>query len=121
LRAPIDGVVVERNVHKDEMVTDNIVNLFQIADLSRLLVIANCPADLLPSLQALPRDERTCSVRTVGPQPIAELLGIIDEIGSVIDPKLHTAVVKVHVDNAGTWIRAGQYVTVVVKIPLKER
>ena len=45
LRAPFDGVVVERNVHVDEMVVDNTVNLFQIADVSRLLVIANCPED----------------------------------------------------------------------------
>ena len=45
LRAPFDGVVVERNLHVDEMVVDNTVNLFQIADVSRLLVIANCPED----------------------------------------------------------------------------
>ena len=45
LRAPFDGVIVERNVHMDEMVVDNTVNLFQIADVSRLLVIANCPED----------------------------------------------------------------------------
>ena len=50
LRAPFDGVIVERNVHKDEMVVDNTVNLFQIADVNRLLVIANCPEDLLPTL-----------------------------------------------------------------------
>ena len=53
LRAPFDGVVVERNVHVDEMVVDNTVNLFQIADVSRLLVIANCPEDALPTLEAL--------------------------------------------------------------------
>ncbi len=66
LRAPFDGTVIERNVHKDEMVVDNTVNLFQIADLSTLMVIANCPADLLPSLQALRGNERRWSVRTVG-------------------------------------------------------
>ena len=49
----IDGVVIEHNVHKDEMVVDNTVNLFQIADVSRLLVIANCPEDQLPTLEAL--------------------------------------------------------------------
>ena len=51
LRVPFDGVVVERNVHVDEMVVDNTVNLFQIADVSRLLVVANCPEDDLPALR----------------------------------------------------------------------
>jgi membrane fusion protein, heavy metal efflux system len=120
LRAPIDGVVVERNVAVNEMVVDNTVNLFQIADVSRLLVIANCPADLLPSLQALTSKERKWSVRTVGAQVAWELPGTIDEIGHLIDPKQHTAVIKGHVDNPpGKRIRAGQYVTVTVKIPLK--
>jgi hypothetical protein len=42
LRAPFDGVVVERSVHFDEVVTDNTRNLFQIADTNRLLVTVNC-------------------------------------------------------------------------------
>ena len=36
LRAPFDGIIVERNVHVDEMVLDQTVNLFHIADVSRL-------------------------------------------------------------------------------------
>jgi RNA polymerase sigma factor (sigma-70 family) len=43
LRSPIDGVVVECSLRKGEMVVDNTVNLFQIADVSRLRVVANCP------------------------------------------------------------------------------
>ena len=66
LRTPIDGVVIEYNVHKGEMVVDNTVNLFQIADVSRLLVKANCPEDQLPTLEALDRSERRWTVRTVG-------------------------------------------------------
>ena len=66
LRAAFDGVVVERNVHMGEMVVDNTVNLFQIADVSRLLVIANCPEDALPILEALDGSERRWTVRTVG-------------------------------------------------------
>ena len=55
LRAPFDGIIVERNVHMDEMVVDNTVNLFQIADVSRLLVIASCPEEALPILERSPR------------------------------------------------------------------
>jgi cobalt-zinc-cadmium efflux system membrane fusion protein len=117
LRAPFDGVVVERNVHADEMVVDNTVNLFQVADVSRLLVIANCPEDALPALEGLHSTERRWTVRTVGAASAAGLPGTIDEIGYVIDPNQHTAVIKGYVDNPGKRIRAGQYVTATVNLP----
>jgi cobalt-zinc-cadmium efflux system membrane fusion protein len=117
LRAPFDGVVVERNLHVDEMVVDNTVNLFQIADVSRLLVVASCPEDELPTLEALRRGERRWTVRTVGAASGTGLPGTIDEIGYVIDPNQHTAVIKGYVDNPGRKIRAGQFVTATVNIP----
>ena len=117
LRAPLGGVIVERNVHEGEMVVDNTVNLFQIADVSRLLVIASCPEDALPSLEALSSGQRRWSVRTVGAGSAAGLSGTIDEIGYVIDPNQHTAVIKGYVDNPGKHIRGGQYVTATVNIP----
>ena len=52
LRAPFDGVIVERNLHIGEMIIDQTVNLFQIADVSRMLVIANAPEDQLPVLRS---------------------------------------------------------------------
>jgi cobalt-zinc-cadmium efflux system membrane fusion protein len=117
LRAPFDGVIVERNLHVDEMVVDNTVNLFQIADVNRLLVIASCPEDQLPALEALDRDERRWTIHTVGTDTEAGLPGSIDEIGYLIDPNQHTAVIKGYVDNPGRRIRAGQYVTASVAIP----
>ena len=68
LRAPYDGIIVERNIVPHEMVVDNTVNLFQIAQVHRLLVIANAPEDELPNLNALTFDQRKWSVRTVGPR-----------------------------------------------------
>lgn len=117
LRAPFDGVVVERNLHADEMVVDNTVNLFQIADVSRLLVVANCPEDDLPALEALDHNQRKWTVRTVGTGSAAGLGGTIEEISYLIDPNQHTAVVKGYVDNPGKHIRGGQYVTATVEIP----
>jgi cobalt-zinc-cadmium efflux system membrane fusion protein len=117
LRAPFDGVIVERNLHVDEMVVDNTVNLFQIADVNRLLVVASCPEDELPTLEALGHGERRWSVRTVGAASATGLSGSIDEIGYVIDPNQHTAVIKGYVDNPGERIRAGQFVTATVNIP----
>jgi cobalt-zinc-cadmium efflux system membrane fusion protein len=117
LRAPFDGVVVERNLSVDEMVVDNTVNLFQIADVNRLLVLANCPEDSLPTLEALSQNQRRWTVQTVGANSAAGLPGTIDEIGYVIDPNQHTAIIKGYVDNPGRHIRAGQYVTATVQIP----
>src|SRR5262249_10745549 len=77
-RPPFDGIVVERNLHVDEMVVVNTVNLFQIADVSRLLVIANAPEDELPTLEAL--NERRWTIRTVGAASGTGLPGTIDEI-----------------------------------------
>jgi cobalt-zinc-cadmium efflux system membrane fusion protein len=120
LRAPLDGIVVECNVRKDEMVVDNTVNLFQVADVSRLLIIASCPEDSLPALEALHGNERQWSVRTVGAGSDSGLPGTIDEIGYIIDPNQHTAIIKGYVDNPGKQIRAGQYVSATVKIPPPE-
>jgi cobalt-zinc-cadmium efflux system membrane fusion protein len=117
LRAPFDGVIVERNVHVGEMVVDNTVNLFQISDVNRLLVVANCPEDELPTLEALRGNERRWTIQTVGARSAEGLSGTIDEIGYVIDPNQHTAVIKGYVDNPARRIRAGQYVTATINIP----
>ena len=117
LRSPIDGVVIEYNVTKDEMVVDNTVNLFQIADMHRLLVKAHCPEDQLPALEALDPNHRKWTVQTVGAASPAGLSGTIDEISYIIDPNQHTAVIKGYVENPGKHIRAGQYVTATVNIP----
>jgi cobalt-zinc-cadmium efflux system membrane fusion protein len=117
LRADLDGVVVERTVHVGEMVVDNTVNLFQIADVDRLLVIASCPEEALPALESLHGGERRWTVQTVGAASASGLRGSIDEIGYVIDPNQHTAVIKGYVENPGRRIRAGQYVTATVNIP----
>jgi cobalt-zinc-cadmium efflux system membrane fusion protein len=117
LRAPFDGIIVERNLHMDEMVVDNTVNLFQIADVSRLLVIANAPEDDLPTVEALYGNHRRWTVQTAGAAADNGVPGTIDEIGYLIDPNQHTAVIKGYVDNPGQRLRAGQYVTATVRIP----
>jgi cobalt-zinc-cadmium efflux system membrane fusion protein len=125
LRAPFDGIIVERNVTLHEMVVDNTVNLFQIAQVNRLLVIANAPEDELPTLNALmnnPRREGPVrwSVRTVGPVPVTGLKGPVEEIGYLIDPNQHTAIIKGYIDNPNEQIRAGQFVSCTIQIPPPE-
>jgi cobalt-zinc-cadmium efflux system membrane fusion protein len=114
LVAPRDGTIVERNVSVGEYVADNTINLFTIAEVDRLLVIANPPEDQLPALLALRRDEMRWTLQTVGVPPIE---GPIEELGYIIDSTQHTAVVKGYIDNPDGKLRAGQYVTAVVNLP----
>jgi cobalt-zinc-cadmium efflux system membrane fusion protein len=117
LRAPFDGIIVERNVTVHEIVQDPTTNLFQIAQVNRLLVIANVPEDELPTLNALTLEERAWSVRTVGAGSAAGLKGPVEEIGYLIDPHQHTAVIKGYIDNPNEQIRAGQFVSCTIQIP----
>jgi membrane fusion protein, heavy metal efflux system len=125
LRAPFDGLIVERNVTLHEIVVDNTVNVFQVAQVKRLLVIANAPEDELPTLNALMNNPKRdgpvqWSVRTVGPVPVTGLKGPIEEIGYLIDPNQHTAVIKGYIDNPNEQIRAGQFVSCTMQIPPPE-
>jgi cobalt-zinc-cadmium efflux system membrane fusion protein len=117
LRAPEDGIVVERNLAQHEMVVDNTVNLFQIAKVDRLTVLVNVPEDDLPALQALQGKQREWTVSTVGTAVAKGVTGPITEIGYLIDPSQHTAVIKGYIDNPRGLIRAGQFVTATVKLP----
>ncbi len=122
IKSPINGVVIERNVNKFEIVVDNTVNLFQIADVDRLLVRADAPEDELPRLRELHRrGVLNWSVRTAGAPVGTGLVGPVDEIGYLIDPNTHTAVLKGFIQNDGGALRAGQYVTASVELPREEK
>jgi membrane fusion protein, heavy metal efflux system len=117
IKAPADGVVIERNLALHEIVVDNTTNLFQIADVDKMFVTANCPEDDLPRLEAL-RDYYhgliPWTVKTVGspPQP-----GFIDDVSYLIDPSQHTAVVKGYITNKLGHIRGGQFIKATVEQP----
>jgi cobalt-zinc-cadmium efflux system membrane fusion protein len=118
--APDSGTIVERNVALHEMVVDNTVNLFQIAQVERLTVIANIPEDDLPILQGLDAMHRRWTVKPAGaPEKNGklEISGLIEEIGYIIDPNQHTAIIKGTIANPGGKLRAGQFVTVTITIP----
>jgi membrane fusion protein, heavy metal efflux system len=124
LIAPRDGTIVERNIGVGEYVADNTINLFTIADISRMQVMVNPPEDVLPKLLSLKPHELRWTLRTIG---VENLEGRIDEIGYILDPNQHTAVVKGHIDNprpkgnpgAMPLLRAGQFVTASVVLPVE--
>jgi cobalt-zinc-cadmium efflux system membrane fusion protein len=116
LRTPDDGVVIERNVSKGETVVDNTINLFTLAKVDQLAVVANCPEDDLPEFYRLPEDQKKWTVQTVGASSARGVEGTIDEVGWLIDPNQHTAVIKGYIPNSGGKIRAGQFVSATVQL-----
>ncbi len=116
LKAPEDGYIIEQNVALHETVVDNTTNLFQIAKVDPLIVLAAVPEDDLPALQELKDQTHNhigWTVETVG---TGLMEGFVDDIGYLIDPNQHTAVVRGHIPNPNGLLRAGQFVTATVKL-----
>jgi len=117
IKAPADGVLIERNLTLNEIVVDNTTILFQISDLGKLFITANCPEDDLPLLQALQESSHGLipwTVRTVGSPPLS---GFIDDVSYLIDPMQHTAVVKGYIQNEQAKLRGGQFIKATVELP----
>ena len=114
--APLDGTVIERNVALGDLVDTNI-DLFKIADLSRLRVVAHAYEEDLPSLDALKDDHRAWSVAVGSGPDAATRPGRFDQVGCIIDPNQHTAMVMGWVDNPDGRLRVGQFVTVHLEVP----
>lgn len=120
VRSPCNGVIVEQNVSKGEIIVDSTINIFTIAQVERLAVFANLPESDLPLVQSLNQSERkwkVSTIRTNGGEPIE---GKIDEIGYIIDPNQHTAIIKGYIDNPGKEIRAGQFIRATIHLPPPE-
>ncbi len=116
VRAPLTGVVLERNVTLGDLV-DTTLDMFKIADLSRLRVVAHAYEEDLPALDALPDEQRAWQVR-VGPNPASDYReGEFEHVGYLIDPNQHTALVMGWVNNPKGRLRAGQFVTTVIELP----
>jgi membrane fusion protein, heavy metal efflux system len=116
LKAPVDGFIIEQNVALHETVVDNTTNLMQIAKVDEMIVLASVPEDDLPALHELKvqtKNRMEWSVQTVGVPPIS---GYVDDIGYLIDPNQHTAVVRGHIPNPNGVLRAGQFVNATVEL-----
>jgi cobalt-zinc-cadmium efflux system membrane fusion protein len=114
LLAPRDGTLVERNIGVGEYVADNTINLFTIADVDTLQVTAYPPEEALPTLLALKGPDKKWTLQTVGIPPTEDLF---NDVGYLIDPNQHTAIVKGYIDNPSRQLRAGQYVSATIPMP----
>jgi cobalt-zinc-cadmium efflux system membrane fusion protein len=114
VRAPMDGVILEKNVNVGDLVDTSTV-LFKIGDLSRLTVWVQIYEEDLPALQILPRPIPW--VIRLPSQPNRTYAGTLEQIGELIDPNQHTALLSGQVENSRGELRIGQYVTATIELP----
>lgn len=107
VRAPFDGVVVEKHLALGEVVNET-TNAFTLSDLSRVWVTFGVsPKDL--------NQVRVGKTVTVSATELnAEVTGIVAYVGSLLGEQTRTATVRVTLENPqGAW-RPGLFVTVKV-------
>lgn len=118
VRAPIAATIVEKNVAVGDFVTtDASADMFKIADLSRLDVMANVYEEDLPELEKLPKDQRRWTIYLRTDPQAKPLEGSFEQIGNIIDPNQHTALMMGWIDNSSARLRAGQFVTANISLP----
>ncbi len=105
--APSDGTIVEQNVVISSSVhtPDNQPNLFTIANLSTVWVIADVYENDIPMV----RLGDTADIK-LNAYPDLTFHGRVTNIGRVLDPNIRTAKVRIALSNPGL-MRAGMFVT----------
>jgi cobalt-zinc-cadmium efflux system membrane fusion protein len=116
IRSPLDGVVLERNISIGEIV-DTGFDMFKIADISRMGVLANIYEEDIAKLTALGPDHRQWRIRLKAEPESEPIEGAFEVIGHVIDPGQHTAAVVGWIHNPDLRFRTGQFITATVDIP----
>src|SRR5262249_40922046 len=124
VRAPFDGVIVERNLTLG-LIVDTTFDLFKVANLHKLAVYAHAYEEDLRALEGLQRQMGPRLIPWTAPLTAApdgkplETDGI-ERIGYIVDPNQHTNLVMGLVDNTDGQLRVGQFVTASVRLPAPE-
>ncbi|MGC3972084.1 MAG: efflux RND transporter periplasmic adaptor subunit [Pirellulales bacterium] len=114
--AAIDGVIVEKSFNVGDIVepTDD---LFKVADLSRMQVLANIYEEDLWALRTLKQEDRRWNIDLKSDPTDNQIPGTFDLIGSVIDPAQRTGVVMGWLDNKDGNLTVGQFITATIQLP----
>ena len=108
VRAPIDGVVVERLITPGQLLTSGTTPCFTIADLSTVWVMANVFESDLPDVASGdPADVEP----TVGSQ---RFTGTVDYVGALVDPQTRATAVRVVARNRDDFLKRDMYVRVAI-------
>ncbi|ROO07968.1 efflux transporter periplasmic adaptor subunit [Pseudomonas fluorescens] len=113
LRAPFDGVVVEKHLTPGEVV-DEATAAFTLSDLSRVWVTFGVSPKDLNKVQV------GKAVTVSAPELNAEVVGSVAYVGSLLGEQTRTATVRVTLENPqGSW-RPGLFVTALVATDSRE-
>lgn len=116
IRSPLDGVMLERNISLGEIVETGF-DMFKIADVNRMGVLANVYEEDISKLTALSADQRQWKVRLKAEPESEPIAGVFEVIGHVIDPGQHTAAVVGWITNPNQRFRTGQFITATIELP----
>jgi cobalt-zinc-cadmium efflux system membrane fusion protein len=116
IRCPMDGMIVEKNCNVGDIVSPD-QDLFKVANVDELMVMANVYEEDIPSLRRLPPSERKWKIEIKSQADRPPLLGTFEVIGSLIDPTQHTGAVMGWLPNPSGALAAGQFVTAIVDLP----
>lgn len=114
--SPTDGVVLEKNVNVGEVV-DTTDNLFKIANLGTLQVLAYVYEEDLPVLEELQPEDRHWKIDLKSDPNDPQRPGMFDLIGDVIDSVTRTGPVIGWLNNADRKLRVNQFVTATIHLP----
>ncbi len=118
LKAPVDAVIVERNLSEKETLLEPSINLFQLAQVDKLQVLANAPEEKIKELlQVWKKTGLEWTIRPLGLPDVDGIAGPINEIGYLADPNTHTVPIKGMLSNKEGFLRAGQLVTATIALP----
>ena len=116
VRAAIDGVIVEKNINVGAIIDPN-DDLFQIANLNRIQVLASVYEEDLPYLELLPTEKRHWAIDLKADPRDKPIPGRFEMIGKIIDPVMHTGALIGWLDNRAGNLRVGQFITATIALP----
>jgi cobalt-zinc-cadmium efflux system membrane fusion protein len=105
--APAAGVITDQQVTAGSGVQAlSAPNPFTISDLSHVWIVCDVYENNLPDIRIGEAAEIGLSA-----YPGKTLRGRISNVSPILDPNLHTAKVRIEVDNPGRFLRVGMFVT----------
>lgn len=117
IASPIDGYIVEKNLTNAMQVrADNSQNLFTIADLSSVYVLANIYESDISSVQT--GDQ--VKITTLS-YPDKVFSGKIDKIYNMIDPENKVMQARVKIDNPGNLLKPQMFARVMIQAATGEQ
>ncbi len=116
IRSPISGMIIEKNFNVGDIV-DPTQDLFKVADLSRIQVVANAYEEDLPVLRALPAEQRRWRIDIKADPNDVPMTGNFDIVGNIIDPSQHSGTVIGWLDNPDGRLSVGAFITAVIPLP----